>query len=121
MNILTSLLVIINFLILVLRQPLFSSAIVNEGELLTIACLTRNIPSIITFEVFDPNGLPVTTVLGVFRVPNVTRAYAGTYTCIVRSNRDNSTVSVTSTVVIQCELFNYVSVDENLSKFNRNV
>ena len=91
-------------ILLVLRQPLFTSATVNEGELLRITCAIRNIPSITSFQVLDPNGVPVTTVLGVFRVSSVTRTYAGTYTCVVRSTRDNSTVSATSTVVIQCKL-----------------
>ena len=89
-----------------MRQPLFTNVTVNEGELLQITCLTRNIRDITTFEVLDPNGRPVATVnvLGVISVPNVSRAFAGTYTCVIRSMLDNSTVNATSTVVIQCEL-----------------
>ena len=89
-----------------LRPPLFADVTVNEGELLRIICITRNIPNIITFQIFDPNGVPVTlsTTLGVFSVPNVTRAYAGTYTCVVSSTIDNGTVNETSNVIIQCKL-----------------
>ena len=89
---------------LVLNQPLFDSATVEEGELLKITCVARNIPDITTLEVLDPNGMPISTILGVFSVLSVTRTYAGLYTCVIRSNRDNSTVSATSTVVILCKL-----------------
>ena len=89
---------------IVLAQPLFLNATVNEGELLEITCLIRNIPDISTFEVLDPNGRPVNTILGVFTVESVNRTHAGTYTCIVRSTLDNSTVSATSAVVVQCKL-----------------
>ena len=96
--------------LLVLNQPLFGSATVEEGELLTITCITRNIPDISSFQVLDPNGMPVTTALGGFSVPSVTRAYAGTYICVVRSNRDNSTVSASSVVVILCKLSAWVNI-----------
>ena len=70
---------------LVLQKLSFTNVTVNEGGLLKVTCITRNIPDITTFQVLDPNGMPVATVLGVFHVPNVTRSYAGTYTCIVTS------------------------------------
>ena len=89
---------------IVLAQPLFLNATVNERELLKITCLIRNIPDTSTFEVLDPNGRPVNTVLGVFTVNNVNRTHAGTYTCIVRSALDGSNVTATSTVVVQCKL-----------------
>ena len=92
-------------LILALRTPLFSGATVNEGEVLTIICVSRNIPDITTFQILDPNRMPVPTVAGVFSVPNVTRAFAGTYTCVVRSTLDNTTMNMTSVVVVQCKLF----------------
>ena len=85
-------------------QPLFPNVTDNEGELLSVVCITRNIFDITTSEVLDPNGMPVMTPVGVFNVPNVTRAFAGTYTCVVRSTRDNSSVTATSTVIIQCKL-----------------
>ena len=87
-----------------MTEPLFLDATTNEGELLEITCLTRNIPDISTFQVLNPNGIPITTILGVYRVPNVTRAFAGTYTCVVTSTIDNSTVNAISMVVIQCKL-----------------
>ena len=69
-----------------------------------VVCFGRNIPDITTFQILDPNGMPVPTFLGVYTVPNVTRAHAGTYICVVRSILDNSTVSAISTVVVQCKL-----------------
>ena len=90
--------------IIVLRLPIFPDVTVNEGALLKVTCVSRNIPGITSLQILDPNGMPVPVSLGVYTVPNVTRAYAGTYTCVVRSTRDNSTVNATSTVVIQCKL-----------------
>ena len=87
-----------------LREPIFPDATINEGELLRITCITRNIPDIITFKVLDPNGMPVATVLGVYSVLNVTREFAGLYTCVVVSTIDNSTVNAISTVIILCKL-----------------
>jgi hypothetical protein len=78
--------------------------IVDEGQLLTITCMTNNIPAITTFEIRDPDGVPVNASLGVFTVPNVTREYAGIYSCVVLSTNNNSTVTETSRVVIQCKL-----------------
>ena len=61
--------------------------------------LMRNIPGITTLQILDPNGVPVSTVLGTsFSVPNV--AYAGTYTCVIRNILNNSTVSTTSKVIV---------------------
>ena len=92
-------------------QPLlFTDITVNEGELLRVVCISRNFPDITTLEVFDPNGMLVMTVLGVFNVPSVTRAFAGTYTCVIRSALDNSNVTETSTVIIQCKLSIFLSV-----------
>ena len=77
---------------------------VNEGEMLKIICITRNIPDITTAEVLGPNGMPVSTVLADFSVPNVTRNYAGMYTCVVTSTLDNSTVNETLVVIVECKL-----------------
>ena len=55
-------------------------------------------------EIRNPNNISVPTSLGVYTRENVTRNFAGTYTCVVRNTLDNSTVSETSTVVIQCKL-----------------
>lgn len=90
-------------LFLVLQRPLFPDVTVNEGQLLAISCITRNIPDITTFQILDPNGIQIPTILGQYRVPNVTRAFAGSYTCCVMSTIDNSTVSAISRVVIQCK------------------
>lgn len=88
----------------VLAQPLFPDKTVNEGDLLTVDCTTNNIPDITTFEIRDPNGMLINAPLGVYSVPSVNRAYAGTYSCIVVSTIDNSTVNETSEVIIQCML-----------------
>ena len=64
----------------------------------------RNIPEITTFQILDSNGMPVPTHIGAYSVPNVTRAFAGSYTGVIMSTIDSSTVNATSTVVIQCRL-----------------
>ena len=69
-----------------------------------ITCITRNIPGITTLQIFDPNGMLLDTVIGVFIVANVTRSHAGTYTCIVTSTLDNSTVNETSVVTVECKI-----------------
>ena len=69
-----------------------------------ITCTTRNIPDITTFQIYDPNGVPVSAALGVFSVTSVTRAYAGIYTCVITSTIDNTTVNETSNVLVQCKL-----------------
>ena len=97
------LLYVLSKLFLVLQRPLFPDVTVNEGQLLAISCITRNIPDITTFQILDPNGIQIPTVLGVYRVPNVTRAFSGSYTCCVMSTIDNSTVSAISRVVVQCK------------------
>ena len=78
---------------------------VIEGDLLTLKCIMdNNIPDITTFEILDQNGMAINAPLGVYSVPNVTREYTGTYSCIVMSTIDNSTVNDTSEVIIQCKL-----------------
>ena len=92
--------------ITVLQQPLFSNATytINEGESLKITCTSRNVPDITTLQILNPNGVPVHEILGVFSVPNVTRSYAGTYTCVVTSALDNSTMNATSIVIVDGKL-----------------
>ena len=92
--------------ITVLQQPLFSNATytANEGELLNINCVSRNIPDITTVQILNPNGVRVPTNLGVYSVPNVRRSYAGIYTCVVTSTRDYSTVNDTSLVIVECKI-----------------
>lgn len=87
-----------------LALPLFPDVTVGEGELLMAECTMNNIPDITTFEIRDQYGMLVNAPLGVYTVPGVTRAYAGTYSCIVMSTLDNSTVNETSQVIVQCKL-----------------
>ena len=77
---------------------------VSEGDLLTLECIMDNIPNITTFKILDQNGMAVSAPLGIYSVPSVTREYAGTYSCIIMSTIDNSTVNDTSEVTIQCKL-----------------
>ena len=65
-----------------------------------LSCISRNIPAITTLQVLDPNGIPLTTVVGVL---NVTREYAGVYTCVITSTFDDSTVKATSVVIVECK------------------
>ena len=70
-----------------------------------LTCITRNDADITTIQILDPNGMPLdlVTSFGVFRVPNITRNYAGVYTCVVTSTLDNSTVNDTSVVIVECK------------------
>ena len=92
-------------LVLDLQSPILSDVTVNEGEMLKLQCASSNIPNLITFHILGPNGMPV-SVGFFYSVPNVTRAHAGTYTCVVMGTLDNTTVTLnaTSTVVVQCKL-----------------
>ena len=89
---------------------MFANVTVSEGELLKLTCITRNIPDITTIQILDPNGMPLDREIsvGVITVPNITRNYAGVYTCIVTSKLDNSTVNDTSVVIIECEYIPFV-------------
>ena len=102
---------------IVLQQPSFPNATVTvtEGEALKLTCITRNIQDITTSMILDPNGVPVAAVFGVFTVPNVTRSYAGTYTCIVTSTLDNSTVNETSEVIVECKLNFMASLNNDVT------
>ena len=97
---------------IVLRQPLFTNAsyAVNEGKFLKITCISRNVPDITTLQILNPYGVPVHADLGVFSVANVTRSYAGTYTCVVNStlNNSESTVNTISVVIVNCKLSLYL-------------
>ena len=85
---------------------MFANVTVSEGELLELTCITRNIPDITTLQILDSNGMPLDPLVisvGVITIPNVTRNYAGVYTCVVTSTIDNSTVNATSVVIVECK------------------
>ena len=93
------------FIVIVLAQPTFYNATINEGEELSITCVTGNIPEITSFQVLNPRGMPVTTnVVGMYTLTNALRSASGVYTCIVTNTVTNATINATSTVVVQCEL-----------------
>ena len=62
---------------------MFANVTVTEGELLELICITRNIADITTLQILDPNGMPLDLVIGVIKIPSVTRNYTGVYTCVV--------------------------------------
>ena len=72
--------------------------------MLKLFCKSRIINDISTLQIHDPSGVPVPTVLGVFSIANITRSYAGVYTCLVTSTIDNSTVNTTSVLNVKCKL-----------------
>ena len=93
------------FIITVFAQPTFNSATINEGEVLSITCVSGNIRDITSLQVLDPRGMPVpTTVVGMYTLMNALRNASGVYTCIVTNTVTNATINATSTVVVQCEL-----------------
>ena len=90
-----------------LAQPAFADVTVNEGDLLELVCVTMNSPEVISIVyIQSPSSVPrrLPNATPVISVPNVTRDFAGTYTCIVASSIDNSVVNDTSKVIIQCKL-----------------
>ena len=96
---------IIIFIATVLIQPTFNDATINEGEMLSITCVTGNIREITNFRVLDPRGMQVpVSVVGEYTLMNTLRNASGVYTCIVTNTMTNATINATSTVVVQCEL-----------------
>ena len=82
--------------------PLTST--VNEFTPLTINCINGVPPSIGGVQIFNPAGESVGGVTGTYSVPNVTRAFAGIYRCVVTSVIDaNVTKSISAEVIIQCK------------------
>ena len=70
-----------------------------------VTCVNSNPPLVSNLTVLEPNGEVVPANLGgVFTVPNATRNYSGTYTCLISSIINNDTVMATAEVTIQCEL-----------------
>ena len=93
------------FIVAVLAQPAFNDATINEGEMLSITCVTGNIREITSFQVLDPRGMPVPiSVVGEYTLMNALRNASGVYTCIVTNTMTSATINETSTVVVQCEL-----------------
>ena len=93
------------FIVTVLAQPTFDSATINEGEVLSITCVSGNIRDITSFQVLNPHGMPIpTTVVGMYTLMNASRDASGVYTCIITNTVTNATINATSTVVVQCEL-----------------
>ena len=92
------------FIATVLAPPTFNDATINEGQMLSITCVTGNIREITSFRVLDPRGMRVpVSVVGEYTLMNALRNASGVYTCIVTNTMTNATINATSTVVIQCE------------------
>ena len=89
-------------LALELAPPIFLPVTVNKGQTLQLRCLDQN-PSLIgRIEIRNPGDMMVATLL--YSVPNVTRSFAGTYSCVAISRLNASvTITVTTTVTVQCE------------------
>jgi hypothetical protein len=64
----------------------------------------RNVPDITTLQILNPSGVAIHASLGIFTVPNVTQSYAGTYTCVITSTLNNSTMNAVSVVIVECKL-----------------
>lgn len=87
-----------------LLPPQFSGAtVIVEGGTLSVSCINTVPIAVGTVQMVNPNGTVVNT--GIFTVRNITRSYAGTYSCIVSSTLNNSSLTVTAEVIVQCELF----------------
>jgi hypothetical protein len=92
--------------ILALIRPSFDDVTVNEGDLLELICVTDDTHAAFT-SIQSPTSVPrrLPNDSPIISVPNVTRDFAGTYTCIVTNHIDLSIINVTSEVVIQCKYY----------------
>ena len=90
-----------------LLEPVFNSITVLEGAELILNCGNRVQTSIGTIQILNPNGM----VIGVskYRVQNIFRTGAGTYSCIVSSAlpNNNNSLTVTAEVIIECKFLPY--------------
>ena len=78
---------------------------------MSLTCDHGNIEAVITYELLDPRGVPVLPdLLGLYTVGNVTKAHAGTYTCVVTSTLTNATASATATVIVQSKFICYTII-----------
>ena len=89
-----------------LMRPSFDDVTVNEGDLLELICVTNDTRPTTSTHIQGPISVPkrFPNNSPIISVPNVTRDFAGTYTCIVTDETDDSVVNETSEVVIQCKL-----------------
>ena len=89
-----------------LMRPSFDDVTVNEGDLLELICVTNDTQPTTSTHIQGPISVPrrIPNNSPIISVPNVTRDFAGTYTCIVTDETDYSVVNETSEVVIQCKL-----------------
>ena len=102
--------------VLALMRPLFDDVTVNEGDLLELICATDDTLPTTSTHVQSPISVPrrLPNNSPIISIPNVTRDFAGTYTCIITDESDDSVVNETSEVVIQCKfpiqkvLYNYI-------------
>ena len=82
--------------------PIFTPPTVNEFTSLSIIC-HRTVPENVgSVRIFNPDGVMVGSDF--YSVLNVTREFAGTYSCVVLSLVSNATKATTAEVIIRCKL-----------------
>ena len=86
-----------------LVAPIFNPTTVNEFTPLSISCVNA-MPNIVgRVQILNFDGEMVGTLS--YRIPNATREFAGTYSCIAISRINASdTATTTAEVTIQCKL-----------------
>ena len=86
-----------------LVAPTFHSVTVNEFTPLMIRCINVVPNNVGRVQIFNPDGEMVGDLS--YNVPNATREFAGTYSCVVTSRIDpNITATTTTEVTVRCKL-----------------
>ena len=91
--------------LVVLVEPIVSNVTLNEGDELRMTCRNLNLQGLSITYWLNPNGQNITsTPQNEILIRNASRNYAGTYTCVIASTRDNSTATKLAYVTIQCKI-----------------
>ena len=87
-----------------LVAPLFDPTAVNEFTPLVIRCFNVVPNNVGRIQIFNPDGEMVGILS--YSVPNATREFAGTYSCVATSQINaNITATTTAEVTIRCKVY----------------
>ena len=88
-----------------LVAPSFDSVTVNEFTPLTIRCYNVVPNNVGRVQIFNPNGEMVGVIS--YDVPNATREFGGTYSCVATSQiTANITATTTTDIIVRCKVYN---------------
>ena len=88
-----------------LVAPTFNPVTVNEFTRLVIRCDNAVPNNVGRIQIFNPDGEMVGSLY--YTVANVTREFAGTYSCVATSRIDpNITATTTTEIIVRCKVYN---------------